>query len=224
MNSLSRLLPIVAALLLSPVAQAGNAADDFSATTNPNGPWSYGWTTSLSSSFTLFVNRVASAGSGTWYGNSPAFGGGVGYPAIWGSENPSNGILGSHPGPNGEYAVLRWIAPTSASTAIAAQFSRLDSASTNVNILVNGASIFAGFLSASSLTQSFAQTLSLTVGDTVDFAVGYGVNGNYFNDSTGINANISAVPEPASIALFLAGALLVSHASRSLKMERREEA
>jgi len=58
------------------------------------------------------------------------------------------------------------------------------------------------------------QTISLAAGDTIDFAVGYGANGDYFFDSTGINATVGAVPEPATAALLLGGVLAVLQAAR----------
>ena len=63
---------------------------------------------------------------------------------------------------------------------------------------------------------SFGNTLSLNAGDVLDFSVGFGANGNYFFDRTGINASVSAVPEPASLLLLLSGAMiLVGVASRA---------
>jgi len=48
-------------------------------------------------------------------------------------------------------------------------------------------------------------TLILEQGDTVDFTVGHGSDGNYFFDSTGIAATLSTVPEPASLMLLSLG-------------------
>lgn len=81
--------------------------------------------------------------------------------------------------------------------------------STDVHILLNGSSLFSSSLNGfgASSTKSFSNgSLSLNAGDILDFAVGFGNNGNYFFDSTGIDVTISsqnspnptAVPETSS--------------------------
>ena len=54
---------------------------------------------------------------------------------------------------------------------------------------------------------SFMTTLTLHTGDTVDFAVGFGTDGSYLFDSTGIAATLTSVPEPASLTLLAVGAV-----------------
>jgi hypothetical protein len=50
---------------------------------------------------------------------------------------------------------------------------------------------------------SFATSLAVLQGDTIDFAVGIGSNGTYISDTTGLAATITiaAVPEPTGITL-----------------------
>ena len=57
-----------------------------------------------------------------------------------------------------------------------------------------------------------AYPLTFAAGDTVGFAVNY--DGVYYNDSTAINVTLTAVPEPASWALMIAGFGLVGVAAR----------
>ena len=57
--------------------------------------------------------------------------------------------------------------------------------------------------------QAFSFVRALVANDTIDFAVGFGTNGTYFNDSTGLQGTITVVtPEPASAILILSGLAL----------------
>ena len=71
-------------------------------------------------------------------------------------------------------------------------------------MLHNNSAIVNDSVTAFAQTKGFSQTVFLAAGDRVDFAVGTGGNG-FFNDSTGLSAIISAVPEPSSYALLFAG-------------------
>ena len=64
--------------------------------------------------------------------------------------------------------------------------------------------------------QSFSTSVTLSAGDTIDFAVGYG-NGSYYNDSTGLKADVTATPEPGTFALLGIGGILIGFARRSSK-------
>jgi hypothetical protein len=139
-------------------------------------------------------------------------------PADW--NNPTNNPVGVtpaqtaafHPGPGGEYSVYRFTAPSTDIYGLLASFGAIDSGGTDVHILDNGASIFSHAVdpSPSNALVSFSTPLSLTAGDMIDFAVGWGANQNFFSDSTSIVASLTtgatdgggtSVPEPASLAL-----------------------
>ena len=218
MKTIACLASVLSALVVGPVAHAGSAYDEFSAESNPSGAWHYGWTPSLAGAFTLFANRMSSGNHDHWYGDQPPLGSLPGYPEIDRNTVSFAGMLLAHPGPNGQYAVLRWIAPSANAFSIFSEFTRQDSmpTTTDVHVRLNGASLFSGLLDAASASGSFGNTLSLNAGDVLDFSVGFGANGNYFFDRTGINASVSAVPEPASLLLLLSGAMiLVGVASRA---------
>jgi hypothetical protein len=77
--------------------------------------------------------------------------------------------------------------------------------STDVHILDDGVSLFAGVVDGSH-SPTYRNTLDLAAGGVIDFAVGFGADGNFFNDSTGIIASLTTtsaapVPEPASVVM-----------------------
>jgi hypothetical protein len=114
-----------------------------------------------------------------------------------------------HPGPQDQYSVIRFTAPNAGTFVLATSFTGIDvdQTTTDVHVLHDGSSIFNGNVHGfgSGSGPSFTTTLTLHAGDTIDFAVGYGADGNYFNDSTGISATLSSVPEPASLILLALG-------------------
>jgi hypothetical protein len=187
------------------ISQAYDAAAQFSSTQNPNGAWSYGCTKSLGATFHLFTQQTPiSAGLYDWgtalscgqtnppgvaYNSTDATftGGTVTVPAhtIW-----------FHPGPQNQNSVLRWTAPASGNYQVKAVFWGDDFAgptTTDVHVLHNGVRIYSGEVSGfgPSSDQSFMSTISVAAGDTIDFAVGYGTDGNYGFDSTGVSAVIT---------------------------------
>jgi hypothetical protein len=118
---------------------------------------------------------------------------------------PSNSV-NLHPGPSGELAVARWIAPTAGTYVISGAFRGNDTVgtTTDVHVLHNATQLVNESIQGFDVTRPFSQTVFLAAGDRVDFAVGTGGNG-FFNDSTGLSAIISAVPEPSSYAMLFAG-------------------
>lgn len=220
---------------------AGNAlADDivssFSVTNgNPNGPWTYGETKGAGGAFTAFslgeVNANGIPGVNAW--TTPLL-----YPVVANNTTGSSfftvgtvfwpvGFLNMHPDDGGNDAVVRYTVPSTGTYTISGMFQGDDNGgvcqtacafgtSTDVHILANGStSLFgaevAGFLNQ----QAFSITGSFTAGETIDFVVGYGTDGNYFNDSTGLQGTITEVsgvagaPEPSTLALMCAGLLLL---------------
>jgi ELWxxDGT repeat protein len=203
---------------LATVSPAGgyDAALDFSATDNPNGVWSYGQSITLTSAF----QRYTQAGPNnenpppanlldTWNAGT---GGRHSYPSVLhnGTSNAitSNaftylpGQLAFHPGPNGQYSVVRWTAPRAGSLSLEAAFSGLDfggPTTTDVHILRNGAALFNGEVTKFGTGPSFNSEVVVAAGDTIDFAVGYGSNGTYYSDTTGLDVFISYDTSPPLI-------------------------
>jgi hypothetical protein len=194
-------------------------AGDFSTSSPSSGAWQYGWAATLGGSFTQST-------ASTWYGAgnqvllwSPA---GTFWPSVglntsaveaqFGAGNvihlaPGQGLL--HPGPTGAFGVARLTVPVGMLGTLQANFVGIDTAgtTTDVHVLLNGASLYDGAISGFGQALQFASTRQFAAGDRIDFAVGLGSNGHYNDDSTGFTATLSTapVPEPGRMALLLAG-------------------
>ena len=207
-----------------PPAHAGtvyDAAADFSVASNPNGAWSYGYEASLGSTFQLYdavvIDPNGATGIEQWY--HPPLSGNytptVGYNTTSSVVNlPDTGVyvpahsLLLHPGPASSgnlYTVIRWTAPTTGVFDLQSSFFGEDSrypTSTDVHVLLNGNSLFSGGVYVYGPAASFSDILSVKTGDTIDFVVGVGRDGDDTGDSTGISATLSnAIPEPGGALL-----------------------
>jgi archaellum component FlaG (FlaF/FlaG flagellin family) len=200
-----------------------DAASDFAITSNPNGAWSYGWSTGLTSSMTPYTASSTIGSLNFWQANIA----GDGNPTV--SKNTSSstvqissvtwdpGQMVMHPGPNGEYSIVRFTAPTSQNYALSANFIGRDViTTTDVNVLVNGASVFSDSIFLFGDSSSFSNNYFLNSGDTVDLRVGFGSN-SYLNDSTGANLTMTPVPEPASMCGIALGGLALLKRRRTAK-------
>jgi len=180
-----------------------DAARDFSIVSNPNGVWSYGWTSSLGSPLNLYTVTDTSSvpgisawlRSGTYYIDPPLI-----------AHNDTDSVicvpvcvppayLNVHPGPNDELTVVRWTAPTSGNFFVQGVVVGLDSGgptTTGFYLVRNSSDIlFSTQTNVYRLPVSFHHVLTLSAGDTLDFAVDFGQNGNYFGDSTGIQFKVT---------------------------------
>ncbi len=233
----SGLVAVVVLLFIGP-GQANadiiyDPAASFSTTNNPNGVWRYGWSQTLGSAFTLdtFFQRLD--------GILPEWGGNLtrdGNPGIYHNDTGSAqtvatltmpaGSLAEHPGVGGQYALLRFTAPSSGTYSIAGSFSGFDFAgptTTDVHVLVDGVSRFDGAIVGFGPDSAapFRVNLPLVSGETVDFAVGTGSDGSFAFDMTGLATRVTqvippqAVPEPVSLGPFGVGSrVLLGYAWR----------
>jgi hypothetical protein len=183
----------------------------FSAVNNPAGAWTYAYETALGleSSFTLDhpVNPVP-AGLEAWTGgvsadNTPLVARNFTANVIQlGTVIWVPGEILLHPGPHGELSVLRFTAPAAGVYTLTATFAARDlfPGGTDVHVLLNNVSLFAGATSNLGGASFTSAPLTLQEGDRIDFVVGFGANGNYFNDATGLVATITqgprTIPEP----------------------------
>lgn len=224
-------------MALAPTAYASSfdAATDFSLGSNPNGVWSYGYSSTLGGPFTPdIITKTTTAGNNnfsSWQGNdmSCGFCGPEIFPLVvkntasteqvTGTVDLLAGELALHPAANGEFAIVRFTAPTAGLFTIASTFEGRDvggpqsptGTTTDVHVLLNNAPLFTGEVTGFGATsdQSFSPPLPLplSAGDTLDFVVGVGVDRNFFDDLTGLSATISTVPEPASLLLLGSGVI-----------------
>ena len=222
----------LAAMALSLAPMAASAADataDFSIAANPNGVWTYGSLSAVSDT-SLTVFTVANS--------SPAAPGPSGSIDFWqatGGDGPSVGTAGSsgwkccgtvdvgantltlHPGNGTEnYAVIQYTAPVSGAFQFSGSFfgQNTVAGSTDVHVLQGGAAIWsANLIGPLAAAQSFMGTVNLNAGQSLSFAVGRGTN-DYSWNSTGLTATVTAVPEPGTVALMLAGMGVVASVAR----------
>jgi hypothetical protein len=124
----------------------------------------------------------------------------------WAARNPSDQPIPTpfnftwpprqvalHPGPQGQYSVVRWTAPAEGRYHVAARFDGLAKATTDVHILHNGKLRFDAELNIGGKPNTATDTgeLALAKDDTIDFVVGRG-DGNYGSDSTALTATIKS--------------------------------
>lgn len=234
----SSLLSILAAFTLVGSIEKSNAviigsydlAADFTTAANPNGVWSYGYSTTLGGSFVL---HTSTSPNPTYYSTIDNWHTDLGYgmPAVLrnstagtvtndtGTAVLTAGQLASHPGYSGQFSVVRFTAPAAGLFNVSGSFLGADivGTTTDVHILLNGGAIFNGAVSGfdAGSGPSFNSDWSLAMGDTLDFVVGWG-NGNFDFDSTAISAVITQVPEPGTAAILILGGLaMLRRASRS---------
>ena len=198
---------------------------DFSTASNPNDVWTYGFSTTLGGILIPYVQSSTSGGIQAWRSlnaNEPVD-----------FNNQTNGAIitcvgcdalpahtaAFHPGPNGEFSVYRFIAPSAGIYMLDATFVGIDHGDTDVHILDNGTEIYSANIATQGDSQSHSETRTLLLGETIDFAVGVGTDGSFLFDSTSINGSLtlSAVPEPEIYGLLTAGLGLIGFVARRRK-------
>jgi hypothetical protein len=206
-----------AAGLASPAFGNYDVAADFSVSANPSPPWTYGSTPTLGGTFTPYT--IFSAGSVDQW----SFGG---LPNVWHNasavtvQQATNftppGGFGLHPGPGGEYSVVRWTAPAGGTFRITGHFIGLDSyypTTTDVSVLRNNkgaAPLFSGYINTYNQPLNFSLDVLVVAGETIEFAVGVGGNG-FYGDATGLGATIAplavtpSTPPPGLAAYTMSG-------------------
>jgi hypothetical protein len=211
MKTLTRLLLTICLLALSStLLHATDSAQEFSIAKNPNGLWSYGSTTTLGGPFTLYpqalINLQGVQGKDFWN---------VGNTDCTDSQTPIAGrspeqqtqppafiifpvdTMDMHPGCHGEDSVVRFTAPLSGNYRLRGSFEGIDECcpTTDVHIRLNSAtSLLDGDINGFGQVVLFDLQRQVNSGDTIDFIVGFGTDGNYFNDSTALQLTIHLLP------------------------------
>lgn len=145
------------------------AANQFSFNSNPNGTWSYGYTTSIGGPLTPYTISGHCPGDFKgWYGSTlcgtPMV---VAQPAV-----PDKQLLTLHPGANNEQSVVRWTVLTTGTYNFYGYFYGLDaSGGADVYLLKNKAPVYHATVLGQDDYEGFNLALSLRKGDRIDFVV-----------------------------------------------------
>ena len=191
----------------SAIGDVYDAANDWSATNNPNGVWSYGWEASPGSTFNLYTNTTPeplTSNISSW--EAGGTNGPFQQPGVFHNDlssfnsaytSPFTNQLAMHPGQDGQLSVLRFNAPTTADYQVVGSFTGIDQGNKNVffYVSIDGAtaiSLGAGLYGYSAETFSM-RSLNLKAGDTVDLMVGMDPNAGYYYDTTGIDLNFQTL-------------------------------
>ncbi len=190
---------LVMSLALGAVAsgQTWDSINDFSATQNPSNGWSYGWTPSLGGAFNPFPQPGQTCGADFWVDPSIS--------AISLGRNATPGTVScfswsfptsymlAHPGPNGQYTVLRWTPPGPGSYGVSVAITGLDYSfptTTDVHIRWDGADVSVVNVNSFLNVTTYQATLLASASTIFEIAIGDGGNG-YVGDATGVRATIT---------------------------------
>lgn len=198
--------------LMSPLALGQRVADynivrDWSSEYNPYGVWTCGYKTDWHAPFT--VDAVAGSGlSGisSWWpsivGESPDINHNDTNKKVCGGTwcVPTN-YISMHPGHNGELSVLRFTAPETGTYILRVWYEGLDWAlpTSSTFAVVHDSN---GYLLKTQVgnyhqRNTFSpRPMKLAKGETLDFMVGWGMDGKYFGDATGLAVRIWKHPKP----------------------------
>ena len=96
-----------------------------------------------------------------------------------------------HPGPNGEFSVVRWTAQFTGRITIKGEFyAHNNYTTTDVHVFHGSTEIVPGTVLGGGPRVTFDTTTAVTLGQTIDFVVGIGGN-NFYADTTGLKVDIS---------------------------------
>jgi hypothetical protein len=215
-NLLRTLAMAIGVLLLIPQAGSAqtqnpatpdyDAVRDFSIISNPNGVWSYGWQQSfLGSPLNLYTvtDTTSVSGMSAWLESGTYFAN----PPFVAHNDTSNVFCAStfcvppsylhlHPGPNNEVTVVRWTAPSSGRFSVHGAVAGLDifpGGTGFYEVLNSNRILFRATIDSYRSPLLFHHALTVSAGDTVDFAVDVGQDGRYEFDSTGIQFKVTNV-------------------------------
>jgi Ca2+-binding RTX toxin-like protein len=181
-------------------------AAEFSPDTNPSNVWSYGYSDKLNDPTTTYDTATNQNQIDYWtasqLANTSTLAPDVLHNGSGDTESPgiNDGVLALDPGFYGEYSHVTFTAPTSGSYDITGTFGAAindGNPTTDVHVLVNGESQFDSELGVEGPGGDFdLPGFFLNAGDTVDFTVGFGSNGNFDGDTTSLDAEITRTSAP----------------------------
>ena len=167
-----------------------SAIADFSTTANPNGAWWYGWSHTQGSAFMPFIlyGLTCCTGEEGWFG---PVGSDPGYPLVVHDVEPPNVALEMAGGPDDEFAIVRWTAPSASTYHIVGVFYGFGSTLSDVHVLRGRFPLFDGSVAGLS-TANFNLTAFFRAGATLDFAV-HVTPQNFVNGGAACSINNSGV-------------------------------
>lgn len=186
-----------------------DASTQFSFASNPADPWSYGFQTTLGGNMTLYSDATVLGGVQFWRldqggTNTPNVGlNPTGNDITFASTTWRPGEISLHPGPGGEFSVVRFTPPDDGRYTLDSLFEMRSfggTSSTDVHVLLNGVSLFDSGVSGFTSQTAFSAELLLSASDQLDFVVG--AAGSFLGDTTRLHAELTAVPVPAAVFLF----------------------
>jgi hypothetical protein len=172
-------------------AQTRNAANDFTTSSNPNGPWSYGWRPDNTNAFFAFDQVGVLPGSSSLGWTSAALGVN---PNVWKNTTApiygtSPGELVFHPGVSTE-SVVRYTASGRGLALVQGSFGAGDFGTVDVKIVVDGVTQFSQ--TTATANTLFDLRLTLSAGSTIEFVVN--AAGDIGGDSTPLDARVTFTP------------------------------
>lgn len=189
-------------------------AKDYSFVSNPHGVWSFGGEATLGGTFDLMTYQQISYASGmpfeVWLvnpnqtpcihrnaGTNTAYsdgGQGIFDPGVVTLFSGQDGV------PDG-FALARFTVPAGGAsaylleTSVQSYINGPSSGDTDFHVLKNGAELFGKFLPGNS-TSGFTNTVALSEGDIIDFAVGRGADGSGNHSGLHISASLTTLGVP----------------------------
>lgn len=176
---------------------------------NPNGVWSYGWSSTLASALTLYSHNYLttqdcpSSTYRAWNdpsnnrGFTPAVIKNIGLSCSNTNVDVPAGALTQHFGgwSGAAYSHILFTAPFTGTYDVAITFTgRQNGLNSDVNVLVNGTSVLTGLMRANLQTVLYSATLTMAGGETIDFATGPGTRSGLHPGHVGLSGTITAVP------------------------------
>lgn len=173
-------------------------ATDFSAATNPNGSWTYGYSLGApggdASALVVYQSTTTQGDVDCWYDQNNVA---LGAPAACynGSAAATStgvdpGEAALHPGQNGEYSIARWTASVAGAYVVHVQFKAGDQGETNGMLVHDGVVLWSVDMTSTNPTDD--RTVTMAAGDTLDVAVGN--DGDFLYDTTPTIFTIRSAP------------------------------
>ena len=213
------LLAVVASVGLSGAAKAADLFADFSATSNPNGAWTYGYATSPGGSFSAYTVSVPDTLDGSHVGMQGWKPSGSPLPILGinvsgsliddGNVSLPTGVVLMHGGGYDTAASeVRWAAAQAGAYQVSATFTgHQTNMQANVAVFDDSSSLFSDSLQGLGDSASFSGIVNVMAGGTLTFSVNRnGADpGGFAGNWTGLTLTVTPVPEPQTLALMFAG-------------------